>query len=73
MRLPWCNRVSEMFVNLNIRSFDEMLRIFTFGCMSRVIVSNNVLISNINNSPCRLYSNIWSWWDSLLHIVRVNL
>ena len=41
---------------------------FTFGFMSRVIVSNNVLISNIYNSPCRLYSNIWSWWDSLLHM-----
>ena len=34
MRLPWRNSVSEMFVNLNIRSFDEMLRIFTFGFMS---------------------------------------
>ena len=73
MRLPWRNSASEMFVNLNIRSFDEMLRIFTFGFMSRVIVSNNVLISNIYNSPCRLYSNIWSWCDSLLHINRVNL
>ena len=73
MRLPWWNSASEMFVNLNIRSLDEMLRIFTFGFMSRVIVSNNVLISNIYNSPCRLYSNIWSWWDSLLLINRVNL
>ena len=62
-----------MFVNINIRSFDEMLRIFTFGFMSRVIVSNNVLISStcIYNSPCRQYSNIWSWWDSLFHINRV--
>ena len=73
MRLPWRNGVSEMFVNLNIHSFDEMLRIFTFGFMSRVIVSNNLLISNIYNSTCRLYSNIWSWWDSLLHINKVNL
>ena len=73
MRLPWRNSASEMFVNLNIHSFDEMLRIFTFGFMSRVIVSNNLLISNIYNSPCRLYSNIWSWWNRLLHINRVNL
>ena len=73
MRLPWRNSASEMFVNLNIHSFDEMLRIFTFGFMSRVIVSNNLLISNIYNSSCRLYSNIWSWLDSLLHINRVNL
>ena len=81
MRLPWRNSASEMFVNLNIRSFDQrlsflrmrQLKIFTFGFMSRVIASNNVLISNIYNSPCRLYSDIWSWWDSLLHINRVNL
>ena len=33
---------------------------FTFGFMSRVIVSNNVPISNIYNLPCRLYSNIGS-------------
>ena len=61
MRLPWRNSVSDMFVNLNIRSFDKMLRIFNFRFMPRVIVSNNVLISSIYNSPCRLYSNIWSW------------
>ena len=73
IRLPCRNSASELFVHLNIRSFDEMLRIFTLGFMSRVIVSNNVLISNIYNSPCRLYSNICSWWDSLLHINRVNL
>ena len=73
IRLPWRNSTSKMFGNLNIRSFNEMLRIFTFEFMSRVIVSNNVLISNIYNSPCRLSSNIWSWWGSLLHINRVNL
>ena len=58
MRLPWRNSASGMFVKLNIRSFDEMLRIFTFGFMSRVIVSNDVLISISYNSPCRLYSKM---------------
>ena len=62
-----------MFVNVSINLFDEMLRIFTFGFMLRVIVSNNQFISNIYNSPCRLYSNIWTCWNSLLHINRVNL
>ena len=71
MKLPWRNSVSEMFANLNIRSFDEMLRIFTF--MSRVIAFNNVVISSIYNSPCRLFSNIWTWWDSILHSNRAKL
>ena len=38
IRLTWRNSASEMFVNLNIRSFDDMLNIFTFGFMSRVII-----------------------------------
>ena len=37
-------RACEMFVNLNIYSFDEMLRIFTFGFMSRATVSSNLFI-----------------------------
>ena len=28
MILPWCNSASEMFANLSIPSFDELLRIF---------------------------------------------
>ena len=56
--LPWRNRASEMFVNFSIDSLDEMLRIFTFGLMSRVIVLNNLLILDIYNSVCHLYSTI---------------
>ena len=44
-----------------------------FCCLMGVSVSNNQFISRIYNSPCRLYSNIWTWWDNLLHINRVNL
>ena len=51
MRLPLRNSASEMFVNLNY-SFDEMLRILTFGFMSRVSISNNLFISRIYNPPC---------------------
>ena len=47
MGLPWRNSASEMFVNLNIRSFDELLRMFVFGFRSRIINSNNVLVSSI--------------------------
>ena len=44
MRLPWRNSASEMFVNLNIYSFDEMLRIFTFGFMYITIPSLNKVL-----------------------------
>ena len=73
IKLPWRNSTSEMFANLNISSFDEMLRIFIFRFLSRVIASNNVLISSIYYSPCHLYSNIWTSKNSILHSNRANL
>ena len=68
MGLPWCNSASEMFVNLNIRSFDELLRMFVLGFRPRIINSNNLLISSIYNSTFRIYSSMWTWWDNLLYI-----
>ena len=47
MILPWRNSASEMFANLGIPSFDELLRIFVFGFRSRIIVSTNLFISSI--------------------------
>ena len=44
MILPWRNSASEMFANLSIQSFDELLRIFVLGFRSRIIVSNNLII-----------------------------
>ena len=41
MFLPWRNSATEMFVNLGIHSFDEMLRIFVFSFRSRVTASHN--------------------------------
>ena len=56
MILPWRNSASEMFANLSIPSFDELLRIFVFGFRSKIIVSNNLFISSFYNSNCRIYS-----------------
>ena len=51
MKLSWCDSASEMFVNLNIHSFYEMFKIFTFGFMSRVIVSNYVFFIVFRTHP----------------------
>ena len=67
------NEIFLQAVRSNAFIFTNKETSYTFGFMSRVIVSYNVLISNINNSPCRLYSNIWTWWDSLLHSKEVKL
>ena len=47
MLLPWRNSVTEMFVNLGINSFAEMLRIYMFGLRSRVTTSYNQSLSSL--------------------------
>ena len=43
MRLPWRNSASEMFVNLNIYSFDEILRMFMLDlCQELVFLTINL-------------------------------
>ena len=59
---------SEMFVNLNILSFGELLRKFVYSFQSRLIISDNILLSGIFNSTTPLYSPIWSWWHTILRI-----
>ena len=68
MLLPWRNS-AEMFVNLGINSFDEMLRIYIFGFRSRVTTSHNQLLSSLCRAHCSVYSRLWVWWDSLLYII----
>ena len=44
MGLPWHNSASEMFVNLNIKSFGEMLRCFVYSFRSRIMISGNLML-----------------------------
>ena len=59
MSLPWHNSASEMF-NLNIQSFDEILRCFVYGFRSRIMISGNLMLIGIYNSPCIIYSELWA-------------
>ena len=68
MFLPRRNSATEMFANLGIHSFDEMLRIFVFSFRSRVTASHNQLIFGLCTAHCSAYSKLWAWWNSLLHI-----
>ena len=68
MGLPWHNNASEMFVNLKIKSFGELLRVFVHGFRSRIIISKYFLLSSIRNSPCSMYSKLWAWWRTLLYV-----
>ena len=68
MFLPWRNSATEMFVNLGIRSFDEMLRIFVFSFRSMVTAPHNQLICSLCSAHCSVHSKLWAWWNSLIHI-----
>ena len=49
---PWRNSATEMFVNLGIHSFDEMLRIFLFSFCFRVTA---VFIENCGHVETAYY------------------
>ena len=57
-----------MFVNLNIPSFDELLRKFAYSFRSRIQDSGNLLVNGIVKSPVPLFSKIWVWWGDILNI-----
>ena len=56
LNLPKYNSASEMFVNLNIPSFDELLRKFVFSFSSRIQDSGNSLV---NGRLARVPLEIW--------------
>ena len=58
MFLSWRNSATEMFANLGIHSFDEMLRIFVFSFCSRVTASHNQLIFGLCTAHCSVYSKL---------------
>ena len=68
MGLPWHNSASEMFVNLNIKSFGEMLRSFVYSFRSRIMISGKLMLISIYHSPCIIYSKLWAWWRTLLFV-----
>ena len=55
MFLRWRNSATEMFVNLGIHPFDEMLRIFVFSFCSGVTTSHNQLICSLCSAHCSVY------------------
>ena len=59
MGLLWHNSASEMFVNLNIKSFGKLVRVLVHGYRSRIIIYKNFMLKSICNSSCSIYSKLW--------------
>ena len=67
LNLPKYNSSSEMFVNLNIPSFSELLWKFVFHFMTWIIKYDNSLVNGIATSTIPLFSLIWTWWSDILY------
>ena len=54
------NSATEMFVNLNILSFSELLQKLVFSVKTQIIESDNPLVNGIVTSTISLFSAIWA-------------
>ena len=57
--IPKYNSASEMFVCLNIPSFDELLRKYVYPFRNRLVSSQNCILISICSSTVPLYSIIY--------------
>ena len=64
--IPKHNSASGMFVQINIKSFGELLRSCIHSFMNRLQCSNNLILSSICESTVPIYSNIGTWWYDML-------
>ena len=68
LRIPKRSSASEMFVNLNIPAFGELLRKCVFGFCFRLDNCNiNNIIGSITRSSVVYNSKCWQWWYKVLH------
>ena len=68
LRIPKRSSASEMFVNLNIPAFGELLRKCVFGFCFRLDNCNiNNIIGSIARSSVVYNSKCWQWWYKVLH------
>ena len=67
LNLPEYNIAPEMFMDINIPSFDELLRKIVYSFKSTIQESGNSLVSGIVKSSVPLFSKIWARWSEILN------
>ena len=71
--IPKHNSASKMFVQLNIKSFGELMRNNIYSFMNRLQCSSNLILSSICKCTVPLHSNIWTWWHDVLILLTAIL
>ena len=64
---PW-ESASHMFVSHNLRGFHALRRYACYSLMSRVMGSNNALVTLVVNSDARATSSTWNMWHNILYV-----
>ena len=64
--IPKHNSASELFVQLNIESFGELMQNHIYSFMNRLQCSSILILSSICKSTVPLLSNIWTLWHDVL-------
>ena len=73
LNLSKYSSASEMFVNLNIPSFDELLRKIVFSFRSRIQDSSNSIVNGIVKSSLLLFSKVWAWWSDIFNTTIITV
>ncbi len=64
--LPRWNSASNMFVNYNVFSFEEVMRKYVFSMIIRISNSENCILKSLWNYDIHLNSHIFNRWNKLL-------
>ena len=56
--LPWHNSVSEMFVNLNIKSSGDCFEFLYTAFVLRLFRFGDLMLTSICNCPCSIFSKL---------------
>ena len=71
--IPKYNSARQMFVCLNIPSFDELLRKYVYSFRNRLVTSQICIPIIICSSTVPLHSIIRTWWESVLNTIMCNV
>ena len=64
--IPKYNSASEMFVQLNIKSFGQFLRKYVFCFICRLIISVKSILASMCDSSVPIFLKIWNRWYDIV-------
>ena len=73
MKQPRDISISAFFVTSHVNNLNNLLRVNIYNFLSRIVSSQNSLVTAVSEGDCRLHSCIWEHSNRLLHANDVLL